>query len=150
MRRILTNILLVLTLSLSPSLLLAGSAYAAPATCGSNSDAKGQILNGIGETTTNCSDTGVKNLLASIVNILSLIVGVVVVISIISAGFKYITSGGEASKVANAKSTIIYALVGLVIVVLAQFIVRVVVHEAAQAVANNATPPIANNGHRTP
>jgi hypothetical protein len=125
-------------IAVAPSLVLAESAYAAPATCGSSSqtDAKGQILNGIGQTTNDCSDSGVRSLLKVVVNVLSMIVGVVVVISLISGAFKYITSGGEAAKVANAKNTILYAIVGLVIVVLAQFIVRVVVAETANAVNN--------------
>lgn len=138
MRRLALTILTALALAVMPSLLLADSAFAASSTCGTPSDAKTQILNGVGSTTNDCSDGsgGVTHLLQSIVNILSMIVGVIVVISIISGAFKYITSGGESSKVANAKSTITYALVGLVIIALAQFIIRFVVTTATQAVNN--------------
>ena len=53
-------------------------------------------------------------------------VGVVSVIMIIIAGFKYVTIGGNDSSVTSAKNTILYAIVGLVIVALAQVIVRFV------------------------
>jgi hypothetical protein len=49
---------------------------------------------------------------------------------IILGGLKYITSGGDAQKVASAKSALIYAIVGLVIVALAQAIVRFVLGKA--------------------
>lgn len=66
------------------------------------------------------------NLIANIVQILSVIVGIVAVIMIIWGGFKFITSGGDSGNVASARNTIIYALIGLVIVALAQIIVRFV------------------------
>lgn len=66
-----------------------------------------------------------------IVNFLSFIVGVVAVIMIIIAGLKYITSGGDSNNVASAKNTILYAVIGLVIVALAQVIVRFVLQKAA-------------------
>lgn len=65
-----------------------------------------------------------------IVNLLSWVVGVVSVIMIIVGGFKYITSGGSSEKVTSAKNTIIYAVIGLVIVALAQFIVNFVIGKA--------------------
>lgn len=64
--------------------------------------------------------------IASVVNILSSLVGVVAVIMIIIGGFRYITSAGDSNRVSSAKNTIIYALIGLVIVALAQVIVQFV------------------------
>jgi len=79
---------------------------------------------------TDCSGGQATNKLNSIIklviNLFSLIVGIVSVIMIIIGGLKYITSGGEASNISGAKNTIIYAIVGLVIVALAQFIVHFV------------------------
>ncbi len=68
----------------------------------------------------------INSILKLVINIFSLIVGVVAVIMIIVGGLRYITSGGESSNVSTAKNTIIYAIVGLVIVALAQFIVHFV------------------------
>ena len=72
-----------------------------------------------------------QTLAKKIVNFLSVIVGIVAVIMIIVGGFKYITSGGESSNVSGAKNTLIYAIVGLIIVALAQFIVRFVLSNVA-------------------
>ncbi len=70
--------------------------------------------------------TKVNNAIALVVNIFSGLVAVVSVIMIIYGGFRYITSGGDSGKISNAKNTIIYALIGLVVVALAQFIVQFV------------------------
>ncbi|QQS65274.1 hypothetical protein IPO96_01840 [Candidatus Saccharibacteria bacterium] len=61
-----------------------------------------------------------------VINMFSLVVGVVAVIMIIIAGFKYITSGGDSGNVTSAKNTILYAIIGLVVVALSQFIVKFV------------------------
>ncbi|HEX5395339.1 MAG TPA: pilin [Candidatus Saccharimonadales bacterium] len=71
-------------------------------------------------------DSGLQGIIQTVVNILSVIVGVVAVIMIIVGGFRYITSGGKAESITGAKNTILYALIGLVIVALAQIIVRFV------------------------
>jgi type IV secretory pathway VirB2 component (pilin) len=68
----------------------------------------------------------VNNVITTIINLLSGVVGVVAVIMIVVAGFKYITSSGDSTKLTSAKNTLLYALIGLVIVALAQAIVRFV------------------------
>ena len=74
----------------------------------------------------NSSDATSKlnNLVHTIVNLLSAIVGIVAVIMIIFGGLRYITSGGNDTSVTSAKNTILYAIIGLIIVALAQLIVR--------------------------
>lgn len=74
---------------------------------------------------TNANDS-LRRLANQIVNIFSIIVGIAAVIMIIYGGFRYITSGGDSGRVGNAKNTLIYAIIGLVIVALAQFLVRYV------------------------
>lgn len=69
-------------------------------------------------------------LISNVINIFSLVVGVVAIIMIIIGGFRYITSGGDSGNVTGAKNTILYAIIGLVIVALAQFIVRFVIGKA--------------------
>lgn len=70
----------------------------------------------------------VDSIITTVINIVSIIVGIVAVIMIIIAGFQYITSGGDSGKVSSAKNTILYAIVGLVVVALAQIIVKFVVN----------------------
>lgn len=72
-----------------------------------------------------------NNLIRYIINTLSAIVGVVAVIMIIIGGFRYITSGGTDTSVASAKNTILYAIIGLIIVALAQILVRFVLNKIA-------------------
>lgn len=54
------------------------------------------------------------------------IVGALAVFFIIIGGFKYITSQDEPQSVAKARSTIVYAVIGLVIALSAEFIVTFV------------------------
>lgn len=82
---------------------------------------------------TNGQDSSLGNIATKVVNLLSLIVGVIAVIMIIVGGFRYITSGGESGNVSGAKNTLIYAIVGLVIVALAQFIVHFVLNNVNTA-----------------
>ena len=76
------------------------------------------------------SERDVNDLIATVINIFSVIVGIIAVIMIVYGGFRYITSGGDTQKVTSARNTILYAIVGLIIVALAQFIVRFVLAKA--------------------
>jgi hypothetical protein len=73
--------------------------------------------------------TNINNIIKTIINVFSIVVGVVAVIMIIVGGFRYITSGGDSNNVSGAKNTIIYAIIGLVVVALAQFIVQFVLNK---------------------
>ena len=57
--------------------------------------------------------------------VLSILAGVAVVM-IIVGGIQYATSGGESSKVATAKNTILYSVIGLVVALSAAAIVALV------------------------
>ncbi len=62
----------------------------------------------------------------TVVNVLLFIIGAISVIMIIFAGIKYTTSSGDAAKVGEAKNTILYAVIGLIVAVLAYAIVNFV------------------------
>lgn len=115
---------------------------ALPAAVSAQSDIEGGLCAGanLDVKDTSCdsaTDTAaqdkVNNLLTTIINLFSLIVGIVAVIMIIVGGFKYITSGGDSGNVTGAKNTILFAVVGLIIVALAQFIVRFVLSKVTAA-----------------
>lgn len=74
----------------------------------------------------NTGSTTISDTIKKVVNFFSAIVGIVAVIMIIYGGFKYISSGGDSGNVTSAKNTIIYAVIGLVVVAMAQFIVQFV------------------------
>jgi hypothetical protein len=77
--------------------------------------------------------TAVSNIISLAVSTLSYIVGAVAVIMIILAGFKYVKSGGDSNNISSAKSTLVYALVGLAIAALAQLLVHFVLNASTQA-----------------
>ncbi len=70
--------------------------------------------------------SGVQELITKIINTLSVLVGAICVIMIIVGGFRYVASAGESNSVSGAKNTILYAIVGLIIVAFAQIIVQFV------------------------
>jgi cytochrome bd-type quinol oxidase subunit 2 len=94
-------------------------------------DAKSEICEGIQTASGEPCDTGsqLTNVIRNIINLFSIVVGVVAVIMIIIGGFRYVTAGGDSSNVSSAKNTIIYAVVGLIVVLLSQAIVRFVLEK---------------------
>jgi cytochrome bd-type quinol oxidase subunit 2 len=119
---------------LAPGLLASVPAFAA-------TDIKGNLCSGTnidvtggskGDCSGGAGTSSLNKLLTQAVNIFSAIVGVIAVIMIIVGGLKYITSGGDSNKVGAAKNTLIYAIIGLVIVALAQVIVHFVLQKANQ------------------
>ena len=79
-----------------------------------------------GGTCAGSANNSISSIIRTAIQILSFVAGVAAVIMIIVGGFKYITSGGDSSNLQSAKNSIIYAIVGLVVVALAQFIVHFV------------------------
>jgi hypothetical protein len=78
----------------------------------------------------NAEPQNINNTITRLINILSAAVGIVAVVMIIIGGLRYITSGGAAEKVTGAKNILLYAVIGLVIVALAQVIVHFVIQKA--------------------
>lgn len=60
-------------------------------------------------------------------NIFSAILGIIAVIMFMVGGLKYMTAQGDSGQLNSAKNTLIFAAVGLVIVMLAQTLVKFVV-----------------------
>jgi len=94
--------------------------------CGANLQADQLAANNCPADPSGANGQGLSDLIKLVINVFSLIVGVVAVIMIIIGGLKYITSGGDSGNISGAKNTILYAIIGLVVVALAQFIVRFV------------------------
>jgi len=112
--------------------------FAAPALAAcTNGDPKCYACEGIGLTSNNngtCGDQGTQfnSIIKTILEILSIAIGVAAVVMIMVAGLRFITAGGDSSKIAGAKNSIIYAIIGLVIVIAAQSIVFFVLSKASQ------------------
>lgn len=100
--------------------------------------AQSDVCAGIGTATGtgngSCSGGGgssVGSIIATVINILSLIVGAAAVIMVIIGGLRYIISSGDSNASNSARNTIIYALVGLAIASLAQVLVHFVLYKFA-------------------
>jgi uncharacterized protein YacL len=85
----------------------------------------GLNIPGTGYGTNMTADT----IVTTVINTLIWFVGIIAVVFIIFGGIKYATSGGDEKKVASAKNTILYAVIGLVVALLAAVIVNVVLKQ---------------------
>lgn len=134
MKRKLANLLLGLGLVVVGLGLTApvGYALATGAATHMTASAKSDVCSGAALVGANCGDkgAGINTVIRNVINLLSVAVGVAAVIMIIIAGMKYVISGGDTQAVAGAKHTIIYAVVGLIIVAMAQLIVKFVLSKA--------------------
>jgi preprotein translocase subunit SecG len=81
-----------------------------------------------------CQSSGTANpisgpggVIHNLTNVIAVVAGAVAIIVIILGGISYITSNGDAEKVGKAKRAIIYAAVGLIIIVTAQAIIKLVI-----------------------
>lgn len=89
---------------------------------------------GEGSSSTVCSSKGGNNnpltgptgILTQVTNILAAVAGIVGLILIIWAGIKYITANGDSAQISQAKKTIIYALVGMVVALVARPLINFV------------------------
>ena len=70
---------------------------------------------------------GDKGIFKQITNTILYIVGIIAVVMLIIGGIKYLLSGGDAKKVTDAKNTVLYAIIGLVVCLLSFAIVNFVV-----------------------
>ena len=68
-----------------------------------------------------------ESLVKQFVNIFLFAVGALSVIMLIWGGIRYTTSSGDSNKVTAAKNTVLYAIVGLVVSILAWAIVNMVI-----------------------
>src|SRR5262249_44088828 len=87
--------------------------------------------------------------LTTSINIFSVIVGIITVIIFVLSGYRFITSGGDPNNVNKARQSLIYAIVGLIVVVLSQALIKFVFAK----VSSSKNPPVCgtkdSNGHCT-
>ncbi len=71
--------------------------------------------------------TGTGGVIDNVTSTILAVLGFLAVIMLIIGGVKYATSAGDAKAVTDAKNTILYALIGLVIAILSYSIVKFVI-----------------------
>ena len=69
---------------------------------------------------------GNGSIINNIINIALFIVGILCVIMIIYSGIRYVISRGNPEEVKNAKNTLLYAIIGLIIAIIAWALVNFV------------------------
>jgi len=70
---------------------------------------------------------GPTALIPRAINLMLFVVGILAIFMLIFGGIRYVISGGAADKVKDAKNTILYAIVGLVVAILGYAIVQWVI-----------------------
>ena len=125
-------VLMLLTIIVSLTFISANNSLAL--SCSVNLKPSSKLaLQGATELGGSCSGktiTAPGGLVTTIVNVITYVAGVIVIFMIIFAGFRYVTSTGDANKVNSAKNTLIYAIVGIIIIVMAQVIVHYIINAA--------------------
>jgi hypothetical protein len=96
------------------NLVIVGSAFAA------NTATAPMIDNPVG------GGANFGNVLAKIIDFLLVFAGAVAVLFLIIGGFRYVVSAGNAEQVEAAKKTVLYAILGLIIIFVAFAIVQLV------------------------
>lgn len=69
-----------------------------------------------------------EKMIKSVVDLLFYVIGVIAVVVIIIGGIKFVTADGDSSKIKSARETILYAVVGLVVALMAYAIVEFTVN----------------------
>ena len=80
-----------------------------------------------------------------VVNIMFFIVGIMAVIMIIWGGIRYVLSAGNSAALTSAKNTIMYAVIGLIVGILAYTIVNFVIN----TVSGNGGSSSSNNSNNS-
>ena len=75
---------------------------------------------------TNCGPTNILDILPNIFKILMFAIGTISIIMVLVGALRYVLSGGNSQGTKQAKDTILYAIVGLVIAMLATAIITFV------------------------
>ncbi|MDR0591011.1 MAG: pilin [Candidatus Nomurabacteria bacterium] len=122
-----TVLTLVMAFGLAAPLCIASPALAADPCAGKTGPAKTnceKLHEGTEKAQT--TDQSIPEVIKNVVSVMMFITGTLSVVMIIYGGIRYTTSAGDSSKITSAKHTITYAVVGLVVSVLAYAIVSFV------------------------
>ncbi|MDB5184875.1 MAG: rane protein of unknown function [Candidatus Saccharibacteria bacterium] len=130
MKRLLLIFTALVTL-LTPSLAVAGSASAVglfgdvcknapadnrPDVC---TDTQSQDVNG---------ENPIIHIISIALNVISIIAGIMAVIGLIVAGLRFVTANGDPSGAKSARETVVYSLVGIIVIVVSQSIIGFVLN----------------------
>ncbi|HEX9679480.1 MAG TPA: pilin [Candidatus Saccharimonadales bacterium] len=78
-----------------------------------------QIDTGIDAADPGQNEGELEDIIQNVINVLLFVVGVAAVVMLIVGGIRYVVSAGDQQAVANAKNTVLYSIVGVVVAFLA-------------------------------
>jgi TRAP-type C4-dicarboxylate transport system permease small subunit len=88
----------------------------------------GQVQTGVNNVKpSNVGTTTLEGYITIVINVLLGLIGVVAVIMLIIGGFRYVLSQGDEKATKGAKDTILFAIIGIVVAILAFAIVNFVI-----------------------
>lgn len=90
-------------------------------------NAADEIQGGINKAGGTDNTTSLPALIKTVINILLFLIGAIAVLAIIIGAIRYVVSGGDSKATGEAKDTILYAVIGLVVAFMAYAIVNFVV-----------------------
>jgi len=122
MRRNFTYLLTTGVIAAAVSLLMVTSASAAGFNMGISDGAA--AARGIDQATDLFGQTGIFR---TITDVMLFLIGAISVIMLIIGGLRYVVSGGDSTAVQNAKNTILYAVVGIIVAILAYAVISFVI-----------------------
>lgn len=100
-------------------------------------DSKSDVCDGVGAASggSGCTPTSgvsdINTVIRTGLRIFQSIVGLIAVIMMVTAGMRFVTSGGDATKVTSARNTLLYGAVGIVVVALSEVIIQFALNQAA-------------------
>ena len=126
--------LLGLIAPLAAIVLMTALAVFAPAVLAQTQDTLG--LNEVGQTV-RLSGTDPRTIAVRIINATLGLIGIILVVIVLYAGFTWMTSGGDAEKISKAKRMLTNAMIGLVIILSAWGITSFVINSLLSATGGN-------------
>jgi ABC-type Fe3+ transport system permease subunit len=111
------------------SLIAVVGLVAAPQVALAQSSPADQIQGGVSDISPEDEGADLQDSIAIIVNILLFLLGAIAVVMIVIGGIRYATSNGEQSAITSAKNTILYAVIGLIVAIMAYAIVNFVLDQ---------------------
>ena len=116
----------VAAVALMGASIVAGSSAVSAVACPTGSLHAGEDKSSLAECNLEETSNNLMSTVSTIINVIIGVVGVVSVIFIVIGGLSYVTSAGDPGKTKKAKDTILYAVIGLIVAVLAFAIVNFV------------------------
>lgn len=122
-KRVLTGLMIVPVLAFT-ALVLAPVTSPVSAACDPNDPGLSSGVDCAQPTGASDSLFGSDSIFTTVVDILLFVIGIIAVIMLIIGGIRYTVSGGESKAVQDAKNTILYAIIGIVVAFLAYAVVH--------------------------